>query len=128
LNIRISLMFVASYLFLTGLGLLIAPGATLQLMGSSVDYGSIMPRWVGMFSVALAAVISQVLRHKLVVLYPLGFLMPGAMLFGFLALYFKSGDKLFLVVAAVVAVGVAATGLSLWLDRRRAVVGDGPSG
>jgi hypothetical protein len=121
-------MFVVSYLFLTGLGLLIAPGATLQLMGSSNDYGSIMPRWVGMFSVALAAIVSQVLRHKLTVLYPLGFLMPGAMLFGFLALYFKSGDKLFLVVAAVVAVGVMATGVSLWLDRKRAVHSDGPSG
>jgi hypothetical protein len=127
MNIRISLMFVASYLFLTGLGLLVAPGATLQLMGSSVDYGSIMPRWVGMFSVALAAFISQVLKHKLTVLYPLGFLMPGAMLFGFLALYFKSGDKLFLTVAAVVAVGVAATGVSLWHDRKRAVVSDRPS-
>lgn len=77
-----------------------------------------------MFSVALAAIITQVLRHKLSVLYPLGFLMPGAMLFGFVALYFKSGDKLFLVVAAVVAVGVAATGLSLWLDRKRTIVGD----
>jgi hypothetical protein len=120
-------MFVASYLFLTGLGLLVAPVATLQLMGSSVDYGSIMPRWVGMFSVALAAVISQVLRHKLTVLYPLGFLMPGAMLFGFLALYFKSGDKLFLVVAGVVAVGVGATGVSLWHDKKRPVVSDRPS-
>ena len=118
-------MFVMSYLFLTGLGLLIAPGATLESMGSSVDYGSIMPRWVGMFSVALAAVIGQVLRHKLTVLYPLGFFMPGAMLFGFLALYFKSGDKLFLVVAAVVAVGVVATGVSLWLDKKRSVLTDG---
>jgi hypothetical protein len=117
-------MFVVSYLFLTGLGLLIAPGATLQSMGSSVDYGSIMPRWVGMFSVALAAVIGQVLRHKLTVLYPLGFFMPGAMLFGFLALYFKSGDKLFLV-AAVVAVGVVATGVSLWLDKKRSLLSDG---
>jgi uncharacterized protein YjeT (DUF2065 family) len=117
-------MFVASYLFLTGLGLLVAPAVTLQLMGSSVDYGSTMPRWVGMFSVALAAVITQVLRHRLSVLYPLGFLMPGAMLFGFVALYFESGDKLFLVVAAVVAVGVAATGLSLWLDRKSTIVGD----
>jgi hypothetical protein len=119
-------MFVVSYLFLTGLGLAIAPEATLQSMGSSVDYGSIMPRWVGMFSLALAAVIGQVLRHKLTVLYPLGFFMPGAMLFGFLALYFKSGDKLFLVVAAVVAVGVVATGVSLWLDKKRAVLGDDP--
>ena len=76
-----------------------------------------MPRWVGMFSVALAAVIGQVLRHRLTVLYPLGFFMPGAMLFGFVALFIQSGDKMFLVIAAVVSVGVATTGVSLWLDR-----------
>lgn len=120
MNTRASLVFVASYLLLTGLGLALAPGLTLALLGSTVDYGPIMPRWVGMFSVALAAVIVQVLRHRLTVLYPMGFFMPGAMLFGFAALYLASGDKLFVAVMAVVGVGVAMTGSSLWLDRRRA--------
>ena len=117
---RVSLVFVASYLLLTGLGLLVAPRATLQLLGSSVDYGAVMPRWVGMLSVALAAVVGQVLRHRLIVLYPLEFLMPGAMLFGFVALFIQSGDRMFLVIAAVVSVGVATTGVSLWLDRLHA--------
>ena len=114
---RISLIFVASYLLLTGLGLLAAPRVTLELLGSSVDYGAIMPRWVGMFSLALATVIAQVLRHRLTVLYPLGFFMPGAMLFGFVGLFIQSGDKMFLAIAAVVSTGVATTGVSLWLDR-----------
>ena len=74
-----------------------------------------------MFSVALAAMIGQVLRHRLTVLYPLGFFMPGAMLFGFIALFVQSGDRMFLVVAAVVSVGVAMTGISLWLERQRSV-------
>jgi len=117
---RVSLGFVAMYLGVTGLGLLVAPQAALRLMGSTADYGATMPRWVGMFSVALAAVIVQVLRHRLTVLYPLGFFMPGAMLFGFAALFVQSGDALFLVVAGVVSVGVAITGASLWLDRWRA--------
>ena len=117
LRTRMSLIYVASYLLLTGLGLLLAPRVALQLLGSSVDYGAVMPRWVGMFSVALAAVIGQVLRHQLTVLYPLGFFMPCAMLFGFVALFIQSGDKMFLVIAAVVSVGVATTGVSLWLDR-----------
>jgi len=124
LRTRVSLAFVASYLLITGLGLLAAPRAVLQLMGSSVDYGATMPRWVGMFSVALAAMIVQVLRHRLTVLYPLGFFMPGAMLFGFVGLFLQSGDALFLVVAAVVLVGVAMTGISLWLDRRRRPLAD----
>lgn len=119
MNTRASLACVASYLLLTGLGLALAPGATLDLLGSTFDYGPIMPRWVGMLSIALAAVIVQVLRHRLTVLYPMGFFMPGAMLFGFGALCLTSGDKLFLAVMAVVGVGVATTGLSLWLDRSR---------
>jgi len=68
LRTRMSLIHVASYLLLTGLGLLLAPRVALYLLGSSVDYGGVMPRWVGMFSVALAAVIGQVLRHRLTVL------------------------------------------------------------
>lgn len=125
MNTRISLAFVASYLLLTGLGLALAPGVTLELLGSTVDYGSIMPRWVGMFSIAFAAVIVQVLRHRLAVLYPMGFFMPGAMLFGFAALYVASGDRLFLAVIAVVGTGVAMTGASLWRDRRRSQAKDG---
>ncbi len=119
MNTRISLVFVASYLLLTGLGLALAPSVTLALLGSIVDYGPIMPRWVGMFSIALAAVIVQVLRHRLTVLYPMGFFMPGAMLFGFGALYLASGDRLFLAVMAVVGLGVTMTGLGLWADIRR---------
>ena len=117
---RASLVFVASYLLLTGVGLALAPGATLDALGSSVDYGPVMPRWVGMFSMALGAVIVQVLRHRLTVLYPMAFFMPGAMLFGFAALYLSSGDRLFVAVMAVVGIGVTMTGMSLWRDRRRA--------
>jgi hypothetical protein len=127
LNTRLSLAFVASYLLLTGVGLALAPSVTIDLLGSAVDYGPIMPRWVGMFSIALAAVIVQVLRHRLTVLYPMGFFMPGAMLFGFGALYLASGDRLFLAVMAVVGVGVAMTGLSLWLDRRRSRTAEPPA-
>jgi len=119
---RFSLAFVATYLFLTGAALLVAPRGALALMGSTVDYGATMPRWVGMFSVALAAVIVQVLRHRLTMLYPLGFYMPGAMLFGFVGLFLQSGDPLFLAVAGIVSVGVAITGISLWLDRQSRAV------
>ena len=117
MNTRFSLFFVASYLLLSGIGLAAAPDIALRVLGSTVDYGAVMPRWVGMFSIALAAVIAQVLRHKVRVLYPMGFFMPGAMLFGFAALYLNSGDRLFLVVMAVVSIGVAMTGVSLWRDR-----------
>ena len=113
---RLCLWYVVGYLTITGLALLIAPRASLHLMLSTVDYGEIMPRWVGMMSVALAALISQTLRHRITALYPLGFFMPAGMLVGFLGMYLQSGDPLFLAVFAVVAVGVVLTGASLLFD------------
>ena len=113
---RLCLWYVVAYLTITGLALLIAPRASLHMMLSTVDYGDIMPRWVGMMSVALAALISQTLRHRITALYPLGFFMPAGMLVGFLGMYVQSGDPLFLAVFAVVAVGVVLTGASLLFD------------
>jgi uncharacterized protein YjeT (DUF2065 family) len=113
---RLCLWYVAGYLFITGLALLVAPGASLRLMHSSADYGDVMPRWVAMMSLALGALIAQAVRHRLSVLYPLGFFMPAAMLVGFAGLYRLSEDPLFLTVLAVVGVGVVLTGISLLGD------------
>lgn len=115
---RFSLWYVVTYLFVTGSALVVAPATSLQFMHSAADYGDVMPRWTGMMSLALAALIAQTVRHRLKVLYPLGFFMPAAMLVGFAGLYRLSGDPLFLVVLGVVAIGVASTGITLWMDSR----------
>jgi uncharacterized protein YjeT (DUF2065 family) len=114
---RLCLCYVAGYLFVSGLALLVAPAASLRLMLSTTDYGEVMPRWVAMMSLALATLIAQTVRHRLTVLYPLGFFMPAAMLAGFVGLYKLSADPLFLSLLAVVGVGVALTGTSLLFDR-----------
>ncbi len=114
---RLCLWYVVGYLSITGLALAIAPSASLRLMLSTADYGEVMPRWVAMMSLAMGALIAQTLRHRLQMLYPLGFFMPAAMGVGFIGLYRLSGDPLFLTVVAVVGVGVVLTGTSLLLDR-----------
>lgn len=113
---RLCLWYVVGYLLLTGVSLLIAPAASLRLMLSTADYGDVMPRWVAMMSLALAALIAAAIRHRVKALYPLGFFMPAGMLLGFVGLYRLSGDPMFLAVIAVVAVGVMLTGASLLLD------------
>ena len=115
---RHCLLYVAAYLLASGVALLVAPEPTLKAMLTSADYGNVMPRWVGMLSVALGTVVVQVLRHRLAVLYPLGFFMPAAMLLGFAAMYLRTADPLFLTVLAVVGIGVLASGISLLLERR----------
>jgi len=113
---RVFLWYVVGYLVITGVALLVAPSASLRLMLSTADYGEVMPRWVGMMSLALGALIGQTLRHRLEVLYPLGFFMPAAMMIGFIGLYKQSEDPLFLTVMAVVGLGVVLTGTSLLFD------------
>ena len=113
---RFCLWYVVAYLLVTGLALGAAPTAALRALQSTADYGDVMPRWVGMMSLALAALIAQTLRHRVEPMYPLGFFMPGGMVLGFVALYRQSGDPMFLSVLAVVGLGVVATGTSLALD------------
>jgi hypothetical protein len=102
---------------LSGLGLLLAPRATLALMQSNVEYDPTMARWVAMLSMALATLIIQSIRHRLSVLYPFGFMMPAAMLIGFLGFYVQTRNPLFLSIAFVVGLGVAATGVSWLIDK-----------
>jgi hypothetical protein len=116
---RLSLCYVAGYLILSGLALLVAPEGSLKLMRATADYGQIMPRWVAMMSLALGATIVQILRHRLPVLYPMGFFMPAGMVPGLLGLYFQSGDPLFATLSGIVGVGVAITGASMLIDARQ---------
>ncbi len=41
---RLCLCYVAGYLVITGLALLVAPGASFGLMLSTAEYGEVMPR------------------------------------------------------------------------------------
>ena len=114
---RLCIWYVAGYLVASGLAFLVAPSVTLAMMFSDTDYGLVMPRWVGMLSLALGTLVGQVVRQRIAVLYPLSFFMPAAMLVGFAGMYLQSGNPLFLAVSAVVAIGVLATGISMLIDR-----------
>ena len=119
MRVRACLWYVAAYLLATGLALALMPQFTLTLMHSNADYGTVMPRWVGMFSLALGTFVVQVIRHRVLVLYPLGFFMPAAMLLGFAGLYLESRNPLFLAVLTVIGIGVVATGATLFVARQQ---------
>ena len=114
---RLCLWYVVAYLCVTGIALAVAPAATLRLIRSTADYGEVMPRWVAMMSLALGALIAQVLRHRLAMLYPLGFFMPAACSPVSSALYRLSGDPLFLSVAAWSAPASSPPARNLLADR-----------
>lgn len=107
---RLSLYYLASYLLVGGVGLLLVPELALKLLFSSGDYGTAMPRTVGMFMVGMGAIIVQVIRHEATFLYPTTLAVRAFFLLTFLALYFSTGDPLFITLLFIVALGFVLTG------------------
>ena len=103
---QITFIYLSSYLLVGGLGLVVVPELTLHLLLSNGNYGDVMPRVVGVFMLALGGVILQfVLAHDYRY-YRYTIIARIFILVAMTALYFKSLDPLFLVLNAIVLVGL----------------------
>src|SRR5262249_62108992 len=87
-------------------GLLLVPELTLRLLLSDGSYGDVMPRLVGMFMLALGGVILQFVRARDYRYYRYIIVARIFIVVVQTALYFKAGDPLFLVLDAIVLVGL----------------------
>jgi uncharacterized protein YjeT (DUF2065 family) len=103
---RLTFMYLTTYLLLGGLGLLLFPDLALRLLQSNGTYGDVMPRVVGIFMVTLGGVILQFLRARDYRYYLFTILARAFIVLALTALYFKSQDPLFLVLDAIVLVGL----------------------
>jgi hypothetical protein len=115
---RLSLYYLAGYLTFAGLALLLVPTFALNLLLSNGDYGEVFPRVAGMLLVGLAILITQIIRHRIEVLYPTTLVVRLFFLVVFAYLYLSSSDPFFLVVFGIVALGVIFTGYSYLSERR----------
>ena len=68
--------------------------------------------------IALSILVAQIIRHRVAVLYPTTLFVRTFFIVVIVALYLQTNDPLFLVVLAVVSVGVALTTTAFLLDRR----------
>jgi hypothetical protein len=103
---RLTLSFLAGYLLLGGLGFLLAPALALRLVLSNGAYGDIMPRVVRMFMIALGGVILQFVRARDYRYYLYTIVARSFIVLVQTALYFKARDPLFLVLDAIVLIGL----------------------
>jgi hypothetical protein len=103
---RLTFIYLASYLLVGGLGLLIVPELTLWLLLSNGSYGDVMPRLVGVFMVALGGVVLQFVRARDYRYYGYTIIARIFIVVALTVLYFKAGDPLFLVLDAIVLVGL----------------------
>ena len=67
---RLSLLYLGSYLFIIGIGLLFAPRETLKILQSNGDYGDVFPRVVGMLMSGLGLSTFGIIRACTSELYP----------------------------------------------------------
>lgn len=116
-----SLYYLITYLIIAGFGFLFVPQVLLKLLLSNGDYGDIFPRVAGMLILALAILVFQIMRLKIVALYVITLIVRGMILVCLSALYLYSHDPFFLIVIGIVTVGVLLTGIGYYLDKRERV-------
>ena len=116
---RASLFYLAGYLLPTGAGLIVLPDQVTRLLGSTGEYGTILPRAFGLMLVGIGIIVVQLIRHEVAVLYSTTVAVRSVFLAGFAWLYWMSRDRFFLVVFCVVAMGVVLTSAGLIADRMR---------
>jgi hypothetical protein len=117
---RYSLFYLATYLLIIGFGLLLVPRTTLRVLQATGDYGDIFPRIAGMLMSGLGFTVIGIIRSQAAELYSATLFIRLYFLICIGVFYVMSGDSLFIVMAAVVAVGFVLTLSSLLADRTRA--------
>lgn len=114
---RLSLFYLFTYLFLTGIGLLFAPQFSLKLLFSTGHYDNTFVEFTGAFMIALSILVSQIIRYRLEVLYPTTLIVRAFFIVVIASLYLQTHDPLFLVVLAVVSLGVLLTAVAFLGER-----------
>src|SRR6187397_1900504 len=116
---RLSLYYVVTYLAVAGVPLLLVPqfALTLLLSNNADAYGDIFPRFVGMTLIGLDILVFQIVRLRLEVLYSTTLAVRIFFVAVLTVLFVLSKDPFFLVVIAIIAVGVALTGFAYIRER-----------
>lgn len=115
---RLSLFYLAGYLTFAGAALLLVPSFALKLLLSNGDYGEVFPRLAGMLLLGLAILVTQIIRHRVEVLYATTLVVRLFFLVVFAYLFLSSRDPFFLVVFGIVLLGVIFTGYSYLTEHR----------
>jgi len=115
---HLSLYYLATYLPIAGLALLLVPDFATKLLLSNRTYDDIFTRLAGALLLALGVLIIQIVRHRVEALYQTTVVVRLGLLVVLAVLFIRSADPFFLVIFVVVGIGVLLTGTGIYLDRR----------
>ncbi len=116
---RIAFIYLISYLGVAALGFGLFPALTLKLFLSSGDYGVIMPRLVGAMMGVLSFILFAIYRMGDWKKYsPFTMMARTPLVIFIFYIYYLSGDPMFLIINAIVLVGLLTTAAGTVLQRR----------
>jgi len=115
---RLSLFYLGSYLVLIGFGLLLAPDGTVKLLQSNRHYDDIFVRIAGMLMSGLGLSVFGMIRARASQLYSATLFMRVYFIICFAVFYASTRDPLFLVLTAIVGLGLLLTLSSYLLDKK----------
>ena len=116
---RLSLFYLAGYLFPTGLGLLFAPQFFLKLLLSDQQYSDAFPQFSGMLLIGLGIVVVTVILYGNALWYRMTLILRMVLWIGIFGIYLQSRDPFFIVVLGVVGFGILLTGSFYLADKRQ---------
>ena len=116
---RTSLYYLATYLPIAGFALLLVPDLAMKLLLSNRSYDDVFPRLAGALLIAIWILIVQIIRLRLVALYPWTVIVRLWLATAVLALFVRSGDPFFIVIFVVIAIGIVLTGVTYLRERRQ---------
>lgn len=116
---RLSLYYVVAYLAVAGLSLLLVPNFALNLLlsNNASAYGDVFPRFVGMTLIGLDILVFQIVRLRIEQLYSTTLAVRIFFVVVLVGLYLIAKDPFFLVVVAIITLGVVMTGYSYMRER-----------
>ncbi len=117
---RASLFYLVGYLTVGGVALLIAPQKAMDLFLATGSYADLMLRIMGTFMLALAVIVTQIIRTRASQLYSTTLIVRCLILTMFVAFYLTYRDPFLLVLAAIVGLGLALTSTAFIVERRKA--------
>lgn len=118
---RLSPFYLASYLFIGGIGFLAFPKTILSLFLSNGDYSDLMLRMIGSFMLGIGIIVVQIIRHRATDMYSTTLILRGMFLTLFTSFYFAYRDPMLLVLLIVVGIGWVLTFISHISDSRREI-------
>jgi len=114
---RLSFFYLIGYLWLGGIGLLIAPQLSATLLQSNASYPDIMLRTLGMFMIGIGIIVVQIFRHRIEILYPTTLIVRLFFCICLLQFFLIVSDPLFLVLFGIVGLGVLLTGSCYFTEK-----------